>query len=109
MRKRPLYLLAVLLLIVANGIDLMAKRFAGDAAVYAARATAAELDDDRQQLRKESRQSLSQHHQIATLGLGVLLAGVFLWIGSGLRKEPGIQSIPLVLMISAVIFQLLLV
>lgn len=109
MRKRSLYLTTVLFLIVANGAGILAQHSAGHAAMSAARATVTEQEEARRKLRDESRRSVDQYRRIAPFAFVFTLAGAFSWIGSGIRKEPGLQSIPLVLMITAVIVQLLLV
>lgn len=107
MRQRPLYLITILFLIVANSAGLLALSTASRAALSTARATAAVQDEDHREVFNESRQLVGQHGRIATFTFGAFLFSVISWIGSGLRREPGLQSIPLVLMILAVFAQLI--
>ena len=107
MRQRPLYLITILFLIVANSAGLLALSTASRAALSTARATAAELDHDHREVFNESRQLVGQHGQIAAFAFGAFLFSIISWTGSGLRREPGLQSIPLVLMILAVFTQLI--
>ena len=109
MRKRPLYLLALLLAIAAILTGIAAKRCAALAATAAARATAAEHDEDRISARNEAKFYVREHDRVSRGALGALFVGFALWLWSLHRGESGRQSVPLVLLLSAVIIQLLLV
>lgn len=109
MSKRPFYLLAIVCFLVSLLTSIEAQTKASQAARFAAIAASSDNDDDRLAFRSLSRRSLAGFSQIMTTSLAVLVAGVITWIISSRRRESGLQSIPLLLMIFAVFIQLQMV
>jgi hypothetical protein len=82
---------------------------ASRAAKFAAIATSEDGDEDRLVLRLLSLRALGEHRSLATTSLAVFVCGAAAWIFSRRRKEGGLQSVPLVLMIFTVVIWFLLV
>ena len=108
MQKRPLYLLALSLAMTAILAGVAAQRCSAQAASAAARAAAARREEDRKAARNESRFYVREHRRISACALGVSVVGLGAWFFSLQRREPGCQSVPLVLFLSAAVVQLLL-
>ena len=109
MSKRPFYLLAIMFFLASLLTGIAAQTKASKAAKFAAIATVADNDDDRLVFRNLSRVYAAEFGPLMTTSLVVLAAGVVAWIVSSRRRESGMQSIPLLLMIFAVFIQLLMV
>ena len=109
MTKRPFYLLTLMLFVVSLLMGIAAQTSASRAAKFAAIATAANDEEDRQVFRTLSRIYATEFGPLMTTSLAILACGVAAWIFSRRRRESGLQSVPLVLMIVTFIVQLLLV
>jgi hypothetical protein len=109
MSKRPFYLLAIMFFLASLLTGIAAQTKAAQAARFAAVASSVDDDDDRLVFRSLSRRFLAEYREVAITSLAVLAAGVVAWIVSSRRRESGLQSIPLLLMIFAVFSQLLMV
>lgn len=62
----------------------------------------------REVLLAESRHHIQSHDRILTISIVVLLTAVGTWLWSRRRCEQGLQSVPLVLAVVAILSQLLL-
>jgi membrane-bound metal-dependent hydrolase YbcI (DUF457 family) len=88
---------------------MVAQLCASRAATSAALAVSARRDVDRESFRNVSRFYVLGHRRITIASLAVFVCGAAAWMWSLRLKEPGLQSIPLVLAFFAVLIQLLLV
>lgn len=109
MSNRPFYLLAIMFFLASLLTGIAAQTKAAQVAKFAAVASSVDGDDDRLVFRRLSRRFLADYREVAITSLAVLVAGVVAWIVSCRRRESGLQSIPLLLMIFAVFIQFLMV
>jgi len=107
--NRKLYFAAIALLALGIAAEWMAKREMASAIGTAARATArhaAGQPDDSQHL---LRHYLWRSRCWSSAGLALAVVGIGCWIISRIRRQSGLQSVPLVLLLFYVLSTLLLV
>lgn len=108
MSNRRFYLLASVLFLVSLALSTWAQSKASQAARFAAISAAAD-EEDREVYRNLSRLYAAEFSQSIRMSVAFLATGVVAWTVSNRRREPGLQSIPLVLMIVTIVIHLLLV
>ena len=109
MRNRPFYLLTCVLAMAAVVVTGASKQYAGRAAQAAAGAAAANSPEEREALHSAADRYAEQSGRLSVVAIGVLVLAIAGWVCSRLRRERGLQSIPLLLVCLAVLLQFLAV
>lgn len=108
MSNRPFYLLASALFLASLATSILAQSKASQAARFAAISAAADKEDH-EVFRNLSRLYAAEFGQIMTTSVAFLATGVVAWTVSNRRREPGLQGVPLILMMVTVVIDLSLV
>jgi hypothetical protein len=108
MRNRPFYLLACVLAVIASLVTIASKDAAARAAISAAKAASAQAPGDREAFRSVAHMHMSRCCCLSLAAAIIFVAAIGGWIFSLFRREPGWQSIPLLLLFLAGMLQLLM-
>ncbi|MBI1311420.1 hypothetical protein GC176_08945 [bacterium] len=103
MKRRPFYLLALMLLTAVLPISIASQTRAARTATTAARASAARAsgtlnETELSALRLETRLHAQASGRLSVLAAGIFICGVGAWGFSLSRKEGGLQGVPLLLL-----------
>ncbi len=109
MRTRPFYLLTCVLAIAAVVVSGASKEYAGRAARAAARAAASDSPEEREALQSAAHLAADQSGGLSIAAAAALVLAIGTWVCSLWRREGGLQSVPLLLLVVAVLIQLLMV
>lgn len=109
MRTRPFYLLTCALAAVAIVVSYASKVNARRAVETAAKAVEPSSPDDREALHSAAHRYASRSDRLSLVGAIVFVLALGGWVFSRLRREHGLQSVPLLLLFLAGLLQLLLV
>lgn len=109
MRTRPFYLLACAFAVAAILLEGAAKQYAARAASTAARAPQSQSPEQRGDLQSVAHLDAVESGRFSGVAAVALVLGLGAWVGSLWRREPGLQSIPLVLLAFAALLRLLMV
>jgi hypothetical protein len=109
MRSPPFYFLTCALAVVAAVVAVASQVDAGRAAGTAAKAAEARSPEDREALQSVVHSYVSRANCLSRVAAAVFVLALGGWAFSLLRREPGWQSIPLLLLCLAGLLQLLLV
>lgn len=107
MRTRPFYLVACAFAVAAILFDGAAKQYAGRAARTAAHAAQSQSPEERGDLQSVAHLDAVESDRFSDVAAIALVLGLGAWVGSLWRREPGLQSVPLVLLAFAVLLRLL--
>lgn len=109
MRTRPFYLLACALAVAAILLEGAAKQHAVRAARAAAYAAQSQASTEREMLQSVARVDASEYGHFSGVAAISLILGLGAWASSLWRRERGLQSIPLALLVFAVLLRFLMV
>lgn len=109
MRTHPFYLLTCALAVVAGLVAVASKVDAGRAARAAAKAVASHSPEEREALHSVAHWYAGQSDRLSRVAAVVFVLAVGGWACSLRRREHGLQSVPLLLLVLAVLLQLLMV
>jgi hypothetical protein len=108
-RARPFYLLACVLAIVAVVVSGVSKKYAGRAAMAAAQAAGAHSPEEREALHSAAHLAADQSDRLSSTAAAASVLAMGAWVCSLWRREGGLQSVPLLLVVVAILLQLLMV
>jgi hypothetical protein len=108
-RTRPFYLLTCVLAIVAVVVSGVSKEYAGRAAMATAHAAASHLPEEREALHSAAHLAADQSGRLSTVAAAAFAVAIGAWVCSLWRREGGLQSVPLALLVLAVLMQMLAV
>jgi hypothetical protein len=109
MRSRPFYVVTCALAVAAVVLTGASKVVAGRVATSAARATEAHTGEEREALRAAAHVYAARSDLLWGVAAVAFVSAIVGWGCSLWRREGGLQSVPLVLLIFAGLLQLLMV